>query len=117
MIIMVNENTVEGFSPPELITENMKKYTNGPVSVEPEIDAHVTNESCDEPSYYNSNGLSPLQAFKQGLLSQEEYMGFLKGNIIKYTVRCDKKCNGAEDMSKCIDYCNHLKDLFQEVSQ
>lgn len=63
----------------------------------------------DEPSYYNSNGLSPLKAFQKGLLSKEEYIGFLKGNIIKYAVRCDKK-NGAEDMDKCIDYCKHLRD-------
>ena len=66
--------------------------------------------SKDEPYYYNSNGLSPLQSFHKGLLSQEEYQGFLKGNIIKYAVRCDKK-NGKEDMDKCIDYCNHLREI------
>lgn len=107
----------EGLSAPVLITDNVKKYTNEHVNTGPETDAPVTETVYDEPSYYNSNGLSPLQAFRKGLLSEEEYRGFLKGNIIKYTVRCDKKCNGAEDMSKCIDYCNHLKDLFQEVSQ
>ena len=40
-------------------------------------------------------------------------MGFLKGNIIKYTIRCDSK-NGAEDMDKCIDYCKHLKTFLEE---
>ena len=65
----------------------------------------------DEPSYYNSNGLSPLKAFQKGLLSKEEYIGFLKGNIIKYTIRCDKKGNSTEDMDKCIDYCNHLRNI------
>ena len=68
----------------------------------------------DEPSYYNKNGLSPLQAYKQGLLSYDEYKGFLKGNIIKYAIRCDSKGNGSEDMVKCIDYCQHLKDLMEE---
>lgn len=64
----------------------------------------------DEPVYYALNGLSPLKAFEKGLLSHEEYMGFLKGNIIKYTVRCDKK-GGSEDMDKCIDYAEHLKEI------
>ena len=39
-----------------------------------------------EPDYYAGNGLSPIGAFKQGLVSEEEYIGFLKGNTIKYTV-------------------------------
>lgn len=66
----------------------------------------------DEPIYYSSNGMSPLQAFSEGLLSEEEYKGFLKGNIIKYAVRCDKKEDPIKDMEKCIDYCNHLMNLF-----
>ena len=64
----------------------------------------------NEPSYYNHDGLSPNQAFQQGLISHKEYIGFLKGNIIKYTVRCDKKGQGVEDMLKAIQYCHLLKD-------
>lgn len=67
-----------------------------------------------EPSYYNSNGLSPLEAFKMGLLSKEEYIGFCKGNIIKYTVRAGKKDDAIEDIYKAIDYLNHLKEAFDE---
>lgn len=73
------------------------------------------NESGEkEPSYYNSNGLSPLEAFKMGLLSKEEYIGFCKGNIIKYTVRAGKKDDAIEDIYKAIDYLNHLKEAFNE---
>ena len=70
----------------------------------------------NEPDYYAKNGLSPLKAYEQGLLSYEEYKGFLKGNIIKYTVRCDGKGEGSSDMVKCIDYCNHLKELIENKS-
>lgn len=62
-----------------------------------------------EPEYYNRNGLSPLKAFEQGLISYEEYMGFIKGNIIKYVVRCDKKGQGVSDVNKALDYCKLLK--------
>ena len=44
-----------------------------------------------EPEYYAKNGLSPLQAFKKGLLSESEYIGFCKGNVIKYTIRAGKE--------------------------
>lgn len=64
-----------------------------------------------EPEYYAENGLSPLTAFKQGLISKREYIGFCKGNIIKYTVRCGKKGDAKEDINKAIDYLEALKDV------
>lgn len=67
-----------------------------------------------EPDYYKSNGLSPLEAFKKGLMSEEEYLGFLKGNIIKYIVRAGKKDDPVKDIDKAIDYCHHLKRYFLE---
>ena len=62
-----------------------------------------------EPNYYAGNGLSPLQAFKNGLISEDEYLGFLKGNIIKYVVRAGHKDDEVRDIDKAIDYCHHLK--------
>lgn len=64
-----------------------------------------------EPEYYASNGLSPLQAFKEGLLSEDEYIGFCKGNVIKYTVRAGKKDDAQKDIAKAIDYLNHLSEV------
>ena len=63
----------------------------------------------DEMDYYCSNGLSPLSAFKQGLISREEYLGFIKGNIIKYIVRCDKKGECSSDLDKAEYYLKLLK--------
>ena len=50
-------------------------------------------EKLAEPDYYAGNGLSPLEAFKKGLLSREETIGFIKGNIIKYVTRAGHKYN------------------------
>ena len=66
-----------------------------------------------EPDYYIKNGLSPLQAFEQGLLSNEEFIGFCKGNIIKYTVRCDKKGQVLDDIDKAMSYLETLKKLYK----
>ena len=70
-------------------------------------------ERLAEPEYYAGNGLSPLEAFKKGLLSREETIGFIKGNIIKYVTRAGHKYNASEDMVKAIDYCGHLKRLYE----
>lgn len=67
-----------------------------------------------EPNYYAGNGLSPLQAFKSGLISEDEYLGFLKGNIIKYVVRAGHKDDEVRDIDKAIDYCHHLKRFYLE---
>ncbi|MBQ6098981.1 MAG: DUF3310 domain-containing protein [Methanobrevibacter sp.] len=71
-------------------------------------------ERLAEPEYYAGNGLSPLEAFKKGLLSREETIGFIKGNVIKYTVRAGKKDNASRDIVKAIDYLGHLKRLYED---
>lgn len=70
------------------------------------------NEDRQEPDYYAENGLSPIGAFKQGLLSQDEYIGFCKGNIIKYVIRAGKKESAIKDLKKAKDYINFYMDIF-----
>ena len=67
----------------------------------------------EEPFYYNSNGLSPNQAFEQGLISNEEFIGFIKGNVVKYVVRCGKKGNPIDDIHKAISYLQLLKKIMR----
>ena len=69
------------------------------------------DEKSEEPVYYNSNGLSPNKAFEQGLISNEEFIGFIKGNVIKYVVRCGKKGNPIDDINKAISYLQLLKKI------
>lgn len=65
----------------------------------------------NQPSYYIKDGLSPIDAFKQGLMSNEEFIGFCKGNIIKYVVRCQYKDNPVKDLDKAMDYIKLLKEV------
>jgi len=67
----------------------------------------------EEPDYYAGNGLSPIGAFQQGLISQEEYIGFLKGNIIKYTVRAGHKEDAIKDLEKAKHYIDFYLELLK----
>ena len=69
------------------------------------------DDELEEPVYYNSNGLSPNRAFEQGLISNEEFIGFIKGNVVKYVVRCGKKGDPIDDIYKAIDYLQLLKKI------
>lgn len=79
-----------------------------------ELKKGIHDERLAEPDYYAGNGLSPLEAFKKGLLSREETIGFIKGNIIKYVTRAGHKYNASKDMVKAIDYCGHLKRIYED---
>ena len=64
--------------------EEDDNMTDVPMSIR-ELEEKHKNEPTErlaEPDYYAGNGLSPLEAFKKGLLSREETIGFIKGNII-----------------------------------
>ena len=65
-----------------------------------------------EPDYYNQDGLSPIAAMKMGLISREEYIGFLKGNIIKYIIRAGKKDDAVKDLLKARQYINFFLELY-----
>lgn len=67
-----------------------------------------------EPDYYDHNGLSPIGAFKQGLISMTELTGFYKANIIKYVVRFQNKENPVQDLRKARDYIDFLLDIYEE---
>ena len=66
-----------------------------------------------EPEYYKQNGLSPIGAFKQGLMSKEQYKGFLIGNVIKYVVRAGHKDNAIQDLNKAKNYIDFYLELLQ----
>ena len=47
----------------------------------------------------------------QELLTHEEYVGFLKGNILKYQLRLGKKDSVEYDMEKIEDYKRELNSI------
>lgn len=62
-------------------------------------------------SYYcGHDGKDLFDRFEEGLLSEEQYTGYLIGNIIKYITRYKKK-NGLEDLEKALDYLKRLIEL------
>lgn len=58
--------------------------------------------------YKGQDGKDLFDRFEDGLLTKEEYRGFMKGNVFKYTTRYLNK-NGVEDLDKAITYLETLK--------
>lgn len=60
-------------------------------------------------SYYDAGGLSTLDVIR-AKLTEEQYVGFLLGNIIKYACRLNFKENPERDAEKIIVYATNLKE-------
>ena len=53
----------------------------------------------DHPAHYNNGSIECIDGIKAALTA-EEYIGFLKGNVLKYLWRCGSKGKLTEDLKK-----------------
>lgn len=63
------------------------------------------------PNAHYQTAIQPIE-FMQANMTSEEFIGFLKGNIIKYTARCDKKDDPNKEVDKIIQYAEWLRDAY-----
>lgn len=78
-------------------------------------DVEYKEEEAEEStvdSHYKALAIEPLEVMR-GMMTKTEYKGFLKGNIIKYSIRQgNKKGESAEkDAAKCREYIRLLNEL------
>lgn len=59
-------------------------------------------------SHYTDQGIQPIVLMCKNL-NHEQFIGYLKGNVIKYVLRADRK-NGVEDYAKAAVYASWLKE-------
>ena len=59
------------------------------------------------PSHYNKHNIECVQAIEASM-SDEEFQGYLKGNVIKYLWRYKYKGNPVQDLGKAQYYLKKL---------
>ena len=89
----------------------LNKTWNNFISICGEQNNNNSDENIVKPARYKGkDGKDLLQLFEESLLSDDEYKGFLKGNVYKYIKRYEVK-NGKEDLEKATVYLNKLYDF------
>ena len=63
-------------------------------------------------THYKKMGVQPWEVM-EAVLSREEFIGFLKGNIIKYGMRQGKK--DSDDAEKCRHYQQKLREVTDNI--
>lgn len=67
------------------------------------------NDNVNHPSHYTDKHIEVIDYIKD-TLSDEQYKGYCRGNVIKYISRYDKK-NGLEDLLKARVYLDWLIEV------
>lgn len=65
------------------------------------------DSNINSPSHYTYGGIETIDIIKSNL-TKEEYIGFLKGNLIEYVTKVWKKGSEVEDYKKAIWYLSRL---------
>jgi hypothetical protein len=63
----------------------------------------------NHPSHYNQNGIEVLDILK-AYMTREQYLGFLRGNMLKYSLRAPYKGNEDQDLEKMRFYTAQFLD-------
>lgn len=93
---MTEEDIKKGFD--EILKEFQKEET----------DVLENSDNIDNPQHYKLNGLD-IESIDvvRSVLGKEKFIGFCKGNILKYLIREENK-NGLEDVKKAQKYIDWL---------
>ena len=113
--VLKSENTIDGVYLYSLV--NYDGYAENIKPVEkPKLDkimpkrlenaVKFISEKVNSPSHYTNGSIECIDAMKS-MLSIEEYVGFLRGNVFKYQWRYKEK-NGVEDLRKAQWYMSKL---------
>ena len=72
-------------------------------------------DKVNHPSHYNRYSREVIESIK-GLCTPDEFRGYLKGNIIKYSARYSGK-DGIQDIDKLAKYTQFLKEFELEMAE
>lgn len=67
----------------------------------------ISPDEVNSPSHYASGDIECIDAIEASM-TPEAFKGYLKGNIIKYMWRYEKKINPVQDLEKAQWYQNKL---------
>lgn len=78
--------------------------------------ADPKKDMVNHPPHYaeTDNGIECIDAIRAAL-GREQFIGFLRGQVIKYQWRLGKKADSVEDNRKAIWYATKLDEVLNEL--
>ncbi len=72
------------------------------------------NDQVNHPPHYTAGEIECIDAIEASM-SKEAFCGYLKGNILKYHWRYEKKADPIQDLEKANWYLKKLIDTLKDV--
>tara|TARA_R100000742_G_C4248678_1_gene67252 strand:- start:197 stop:457 length:261 start_codon:yes stop_codon:yes gene_type:complete len=66
------------------------------------------NDPVNRPAHYNMLNVEAIDLIEMSM-TEDDFLGYLKGNALKYIIRYKHKDNPEQDISKAIWYLEKLK--------
>ena len=76
--------------------------------------ASKEQDSVNNPEHYNKLDVEAIDLIEMSM-TRNEFLGYLKGNVLKYIIRYKHKGKAAEDLGKCLWYLTRLKDKVEDA--
>jgi len=76
-------------------------------------DKKRADDSIERPAHYNNGKIECIDAI-EAMLTPEEYLGYLRGNSLKYRWRMRYKGHPVQDLRKAQWYENRTLDFIME---
>lgn len=108
--IEVDENSIENYYSREIPLFNPEEYQEAREEMGEDFIEMEKIDEYIEPDYYHNgtDGADVIEMIYR-TFPFEHFRGFMKGNIIKYVTRYERK-NGPEDLVKAHTYLDRLRD-------
>lgn len=74
------------------------------------------NDNVNHPKHYTEtlNGIEVIDAIEASMQNKDEWVGFLKGQVIKYLARLGQKDDKLQDAKKAQWYMNRLVTFLEK---
>ena len=72
-------------------------------------------DTVNSPEHYNMLDVEAINLIEMSM-TKEEFLGYLKGNVLKYIIRYKHKGNASEDLDKGKWYLDRLRNKINEQS-
>ena len=76
--------------------------------------ASKEQDSVNNPEHYNKLDVEAIDLIEMSM-TRNEFLGYLKGNVLKYIIRYKHKGKAAEDLGKCIWNLTRLKEKVENA--
>jgi hypothetical protein len=72
-------------------------------------------DTVNSPEHYNMLDIEAINLIEMSM-TKEEFLGYLKGNVLKYIIRYKHKGNASEDLDKGKWYLDKLRNKINDQS-